>query len=82
MISYAAMEGGVVVTGIKKGEKYTFDRAETASATYSAIDDTLTLASPVTTWTNSVKSVIEGQEIKIKMGRPNQPSRPASTDGL
>ena len=75
IISDATISGGVIVTGINS-EKYKFDRAETASATYTGNDDVLTLASPVTLWSKGQKSVIEAQEIKINIERPNQLPHP------
>ena len=71
-ISQATVTGGVVVTGIKS-EKFNFDRAETASAVYTASDGKLRLASPVVCWRASEKIVAGATEITIDVGnRPKQ----------
>jgi len=72
-VATATLSGGVIVTGAVV-EKLHFDRAETESVTYTASDEMLTLASPVTTWSGDKKSVAGAQRIQFYVGEPTNQS--------
>lgn len=63
----ARMTGGVILMRTPDA-KYPFDRAETASAVYTAADGMLTLASPVTMWSGEKKSEASAEEIRLFVG--------------
>jgi hypothetical protein len=78
IVTKAKIDGGVVITGVDP-EKYKFDRAETASIVYTEADGVLILASPVTCWSGTSKTVTEANEIKIVdlAPKPKQSPGPA-----
>lgn len=69
-ISQATLSGGVVASGFKS-PAYPFERAETSTATYSAGDGALRLATPVTGWSKGQKSVVDAKEILFLVGKPS-----------
>ena len=75
LISKANISGGVVLTGIKS-DRYKFDRAETASANYTASDGIIVLASPVTCWFAGKKVPIESKDIRIDTRNSPAPTTP------
>lgn len=68
IIKKVVMDRGVVVTGFEN-ENYKFDRAETATATYTGDDENLVLASPVTCWRGGEKLVTEANEITFNLSK-------------
>ncbi|HEX2853484.1 MAG TPA: hypothetical protein VHO24_09610 [Opitutaceae bacterium] len=68
LITKAVVRSGVVVTG-SGNPKIDFDRAATESATYTAANETVVLASPVDVWKDGKRISTAGSEIKIYVGR-------------
>lgn len=71
----AEIRGEVTVEGIAS-EKFPFDRAQTARATYVAATGTVAFSSPVRVWKNDQEGRLDGDKVELTLPHPITLSKP------